>query len=133
MKFAPLALAASLALVTPLAAAAPAAAVGTLGPVTTVTPDRLFNYDTSLAPQDFGAGAYDGRLRLTISSAGIVSGTYQPEDTTQLRIVTGGVSADKIWLDLGAGLHIDGTIHDGAIVGYTFLGQLYRFDAKPVG
>ncbi len=105
----------------------PALAVGQAAPA-----NVLFNYRTEFVPQYHGAGAFVGELHLVIGKDGIVSGFYRPEDGVQIRTVTGGVTGDKIWLNLGAfGSHIDGTLKNGTIVGYTYSDQLYKFTAVP--
>jgi hypothetical protein len=120
----------ALALAFALGASAPVLAV--TNSVTTGEPVHL-QYNTKLIPR-FDAGEYDGQLRLTINAEGIVSGTYMPSDGG-IKQVTGGVSGDNIWLDLGFhGWHITGTIVNGHIVGYTSLGlQQYKFVANVSG
>lgn len=117
----------ALALAFALGAAAPAFAV--TNSVTTGEPVHL-QYNTKLVPR-FGAGEYDGQLRLTINADGIVSGTYLPSDGG-IKHVTGGVNGDDIWLDIGFhGWHITGTIVNGHIVGYTSRGlEQFKFVAN---
>lgn len=88
-------------------------------------------YNTRLIPQ-YSAGEYDGTLRLTINPNGIVSGTYIPSNGGP-RIVSGGVKGDNIWLDFGFNgrMHVEGTIRNGHIVGYTTRGtQSWTFVAN---
>jgi len=98
------------------------------------TGDRSVTFDTALAPQYYGAGEYDGVLHLTIASDGAIMGYYRDGDTADVRTVFGGITGDRIWLDLGrGGPPITGTYDGGKIVGYTYLeGQTFVFTAKPV-
>lgn len=64
------------------------------------------------------AGEFDGRLRITITPDGIVSGNFQQDDGG-LRQVTGGLSGTKIWLQLGNdGFPFNGTFVDGKLTAY---------------
>jgi hypothetical protein len=90
-----------------------------------------------------GAGALEGALVLRISPDGIVEGTYRPVDSGSLRNVTGGLTGNQIWLDIGDSrvIHIEGTYENGKIVGYTYFDgphvgidrgpREYRFEATP--
>jgi hypothetical protein len=121
-----------------LGAVAPAVAATTLPPL----PAHV-TFGTELTPAYFGAGAYVGTLNLNIGKDGAISGYYRPSDSGMFRTVTGGLSGDQIWLDLGyGGPHITGTLRDGKIVGYTPYmqavsdfdgpsGQPYKFTATP--
>jgi hypothetical protein len=89
---------------------------------------------TALSPEYVGAGAFGGTLNLDIFGDGIVTGFYRADDTVTLRQVTGGLSGDRIWIDLGFDRgYISGTYRDGKIDAYTgLLGiQPYRFTAVP--
>jgi hypothetical protein len=111
-----------------LATLVPAAAiVGTPG-------SKPVTYSTALTPDWRGVGAFEGRLTLTISPDGIVSGFYRPADGTRLSDVTGGLDGNRIWLDLGQGglSHIDGTYDGRTINGGIYVsGQDYTFTATP--
>jgi len=113
----------------PAASLAPASAATNLPPL----PARV-TYETALEPVYFGTGDYAGTLNLNIGKDGVVSGFYRFEDVGTLRLVTGGLEGDHVWLDLGPdGPHIIGTFTDGKITGYTtYEGhQPYRFTATP--
>jgi len=69
---------------------------------------------TSRVVQRMHGGEIDGRMRLTLTPDGIISGTYQDEDTGRISDVEGGVERDnKVWLEAG-----------GALGGYHFTGTL---------
>ena len=93
-------------------------------------------FETTLAPSTgIPSGPIVGRLMLHLAPDGVVQGTFRDLDSARIHTVTGGVRGREIWLNLGylGDLHIDGSIDNGKIVGYTFLGgQQYRFDANPV-
>jgi hypothetical protein len=100
----------------------------------TVVPIENQKFDTTLVALDRStAGAYEGTLDLTISADGLVQGWFRDDERSVLQTVTGGVDGDEIWLDIGArhDLHVTGTYRNGVIIGYTFLGQNYRFVATP--
>jgi hypothetical protein len=89
-------------------------------------------FDTALAPQYYGAGEYDGVLYLKFGPHGIVNGWYRPDDVGEPESVIGGLTGNKLWLDLGRpGLHdIQATFEGGIIRGGTYLGnQVYSFKA----
>jgi hypothetical protein len=110
-----------------------AAATTGQGPV---VPLEGQTFDTTLVSVDrITGGAYEGVLRLNISSDGIVQGTFRDAGTPNQRSVIGGLTGDQIWFDIGNGTdatHITGTYRDGIIEGFTFRGQTYKFEAKPV-
>ncbi len=119
-------LAAGAALALVLGAGAPASAA--------TAPPAKVTFHTALTPEYYGSGEYDGTLNLNIGADGIVNGYYREEDTGKFRQVTGGISGDRIWLDLGYdGPHLNGTYKDGKIVAYTpIIGpQPYKFTATP--
>jgi hypothetical protein len=90
------------------------------------------NLNTQLVPP-LGAGYYEGTLQLTVSKDGIVQGYYRPNGEN-FHPVTGGLNGDKIWLDISyqGGLHVDGVLKGGRIVGSTFIGtRLWDFNAAP--
>jgi hypothetical protein len=64
------------------------------------------------------AGEYDGRLRIHISSDGIVGGTFMTTDGG-LSNVVGGLDGTKIWLQLSDrgpfGRNFQGTFVDGKL------------------
>jgi hypothetical protein len=65
-------------------------------------------------------GAYAGTLKLTLSSGGIVSGWYLPNDDARYVQVTGGEQGGKFWLTVGDrnGFTITGSVgSDGKLVG----------------
>jgi hypothetical protein len=82
-------------------------------------------------------GEVTGRMRLTFSPGGIVSGTYREEYGARISTVTGGVNGNKIWLSFGIrGRHqfsgviaADGTI-SGTLSNWHGPRQ-YRFTAVP--
>lgn len=91
-------------------------------------------------------GEFDGKLKLTVSSAGLVSGYYIPADSGSILTVVGGVQQGKYWMDIGgnAPLHITATLgKDGNLVGtatpspfsrsqrYEAAAETYSFVAKP--
>jgi hypothetical protein len=95
---------------------------------------RTVTFDTAITPQYYGAGAYEGVLYLTFEPGGIVNGWYRPVDVGQPRNVIGGLTGDKLWLDLGeTGLHdVQSTYENGKIVGATYIvNQPYSFVATP--
>ena len=60
------------------------------------------SYDLATRQTDTdAAGEYDGRLRIKVSSDGIVAGTYMDTEG-YISTVAGGVDGTKIWLDLRA-------------------------------
>lgn len=64
------------------------------------------------------AGEFDGILALTIYPGGIVQGTYSLADQGGFRGVSGGLKGDRIWLDIGGGMHamqVSGTFRDGVL------------------
>ena len=94
--------------------------------------EQHLTLQTTLAP-DYGVGVYEGTLNLNISPDGIVTGTYRPNDE-EYRQVTGGLTGDQIWLDIGffGHLHIAGKLDNGKIVATTFLhDETYSFQAVP--
>ncbi|HEY4441202.1 MAG TPA: hypothetical protein VGN14_12155 [Candidatus Elarobacter sp.] len=100
-----------------LGAAALALPVCSVAATTTNAPPQRFTLDTRMVPK-FGAGEYDGTMRLTVYSNGIVSGTYLPSDGG-VRQVNGGITGKDIWLEIGemGRLRIVGTFRHGVIDG----------------
>jgi hypothetical protein len=60
------------------------------------------------------AGEYDGRLRLSVTPNGIISGSYQDGSGGLPSSVVGGVTAGKLWIDI-AGTHFVGTMNGATI------------------
>jgi hypothetical protein len=106
------------------------------------------SYTTSLTQVEPNSapGEFDGKLKLTVSSAGLVSGYYFPADSGKIMSVVGGVSDGKYWMDIGgtAPLHITAALgKDGSLVGtatpspfsrsqrYEAAAETYSFVAKP--
>jgi hypothetical protein len=81
------------------------------------------------------AGEYDGRLRLSISTDGIVSGNFMTTEG-QVAGVSGGLSGTKIWLQVGNGVRgqiFTGTFADGKLE-TTRSGNglhVWNFEGKP--
>ena len=85
----------------------------------TTTGAQPQHYDLQTRITDrYHAGAYEGRLALTIYPNGIVQGTYLPSDGG-VRNVTGGLAGTNIWLDIGmmGQLHFSGTFKNGVLDG----------------
>jgi hypothetical protein len=60
------------------------------------------HYDLATRQTDTDAGGeYDGRLRITVSSTGIISGSYIDTEG-DISTVAGGLDGTKIWLDMHA-------------------------------
>ncbi|MBV9646850.1 MAG: hypothetical protein JO043_05245 [Candidatus Eremiobacteraeota bacterium] len=64
----------------------------------------------------------DGRMNLSVYPNGVVNGFYIPTDGG-IRDVTGGLTGDKIWLDIGGAqpLHLTGTLKNGALSTTAFI------------
>jgi|GEM_PF-860846 len=91
-------------------------------------------------------GEFDGKLNLSVSSGGLVSGYYIPADTGSIQQVVGGVKDGKYWMDIGGNspLHVTATLgKDGSLVGtatpspfsrsqrFEAAAETYSFVAKP--
>ncbi|HKW45728.1 MAG TPA: hypothetical protein VJN22_08720 [Candidatus Eremiobacteraceae bacterium] len=91
-------------------------------------------------------GEFDGRLKLTVTPDGIVSGYYFPMDSGTIVSVVGGEKNGKYWMDIGGRtqLHVYAErVKDGSLVGTAtpmphsvYLGhesvvETFRFVAKP--
>ncbi|HLJ83630.1 MAG TPA: hypothetical protein VKT51_05600 [Candidatus Eremiobacteraceae bacterium] len=79
-------------------------------------------YSTTITQVQPGptAGEYDGKLQLSISPDGIISGYYIPEYDGSFVPVTGGEQNGSYWLDIAGStdLHIYGRVDtDGSLVG----------------
>jgi hypothetical protein len=94
-----------------------------------------YTFVTTLTPQFYGAGAYEGVLRLTVASDGGISGYFRNDDAGSVREVVGGVTGNRIWLDLEgspASAPINGTVENGKILGGLYDGhQPFEFVATP--
>ncbi len=96
----------------------------------------MLTFATHFVPESpAGAGGYDGTLKLRIDPSGIIDGIYRPNGSGPFVQVSGGLSGDRIWLDLGNGRggRITGRYRNGWIVGGTFVhGRPWDFSATPV-
>jgi hypothetical protein len=63
--------------------------------------EHVYNLRTRIVEQSPGVGEYDGSLQLHVSADGYVSGFYRPDDNPRFVPVTGGVSNDRFWIDIG--------------------------------
>jgi hypothetical protein len=91
-------------------------------------------------------GEFDGKLKLTVTSDGIVNGYYIPTDAGSIVSVVGGERNGKYWMDIGGNtrLHIYAELgKDGSLIGtatptpfalnqgHEDLAETYSFVAKP--
>jgi hypothetical protein len=103
-----------------IAALSVLAATAALAPLPANAADNFVtNYDLATRQFDpLSPGEYDGRLRIRITSDGIVGGTFLTTEG-QLSNVTGGLNGTKIWLPLGdrtpIGRTFQGTFVDGKL------------------
>jgi hypothetical protein len=79
-------------------------------------------YSTTITQVQPGptAGEYDGKLQLTISPDGIISGYYIPEYDGNFVPVSGGEENGSYWIDIAGptDLHISGRVAaDGSLIG----------------
>src|SRR5471032_1793693 len=63
--------------------------------------ERDYQLNTRIILQRPDAGEYDGTMQLRVTSDGIVSGYYRP-DNGRFIAVTGGLSNTQFWLDIGS-------------------------------
>jgi len=88
--------------------------------------ERNYQLNTRIILQRPQAGEFDGTMQLRVTSDGIVSGYYRP-DNGRFIAVTGGVSDTTFWLDIGSlgpdALHFTGTFNDGHIDAAAFAGD----------
>jgi hypothetical protein len=114
----------ALAICGPLPAAAETSAAPAL-------PAGTYFYDTYFTPELFGAGSYEGVLRITVAADGTISGLFRDVDAGGFRTVTGGENGADLWLDLGgAGSSIIN--EHGKLVGGVYgTRQPYSFVAAP--
>jgi hypothetical protein len=124
-----------LSLVALLGLAGSGAASAALSGAPAIPVNTQLAFSTSLQAMNglLPGGALEGQLRIRVSSGGIVQGIYRPVDGG-IQPVTGGITGNKIWLDLAdnGGLHVTGTLKDGKIVGGALISERdYRFTATP--
>lgn len=98
----------------------------------------VVHYATSLTPLHENA-PYTGSLELTYAPDGTIHGYYFTSDYSAMYVpVVGGVSGDRIWLDIGTGdvMRVQGRVRDGVIdggvIGRTETAS-YTFTAAPAG
>jgi hypothetical protein len=113
--------------------AAPPAGSAATNESAVLHPAGQVTYATSLVDVDHPGGEYDGTLNVTIAEDGTIAGFYRPADTGRVIQVTGGLTGDKVFLNIGwSGAPITGTYDHGRIIGYTFNGHdTERFVATP--
>ncbi len=119
------------ALAVALQAPAPAAAETTVAPA---LPAGTYYYDTYFTPEYYGAGSYEGVLRINVAPDGSISGIFREVDGGGFRDVTGGESGAAVWLDLGDPRWTMINLHDenGKLVGGIYTpSQPYSFVATP--
>ena len=109
------------------------AAVLTL-PAAAATPTTYTTTLTETLPTPT-VGEFDGKLQLTISPDGVISGYYVPEYDGDFTPVTGGIQDGNYWLDIGGGvssLHVTGRVAaDGSLIGTATTTPDTRTDAQP--
>jgi hypothetical protein len=102
-----------------LAATILATQLATSSGVSAASAERSYQLETRIVEAAPSVGEYDGSLQLHVSSQGIVSGFYRPDDNPRFVPVTGGVTGDRFWLDIGIfGSHparFSGTFLNGRI------------------
>jgi hypothetical protein len=80
---------------------------------------RSYQIQTRIVEQSPGVGEFDGSLQLKISPAGIVTGYYRPADNPRFIPVSGGLTGDRFWLDIGSlsrnSRRFTGTFKNGTI------------------
>jgi hypothetical protein len=134
----------------PFTAAAMATALAALlvAPVAASTPTTTStSYTTALTQVEpvSAPGEFDGTMKLSVTTDGIVSGYYIPADEGTIVPVVGGVQNGKYWMDIGGNtrLHIyaqagkDGSLVGTATptpyalnIGHENLAETYAFVAK---
>jgi hypothetical protein len=81
--------------------------------------DSSYQLRTRIVEQTPSVGEYDGSLQLHVSPSGIVTGYYRADADARFVAVTGGITGDRFWIDIGAfstrPLHFSGTFRDGRI------------------
>jgi hypothetical protein len=119
------------ALALALRAPTPAAAETTVAPALAA---GTYYYDTYFTPEYYGAGSYEGVLRITVAPDGTISGIFRDVDAGGFRDVTGGESGGAVWLDLGNSEFSMINLHaeNGKLVGGIYTPrQPYSFVAVP--
>jgi hypothetical protein len=99
--------------------------------------ERDYQLNTRIVLQRPQAGEFDGTMQLRVTSDGIVTGFYRP-DNGRFIAVTGGLSDKTFWLDIGSlgpdALHFTGTFVDGHIDAAAFSGDRdLKLIAQPKG
>jgi hypothetical protein len=123
--------------VTRILAAAASAAALSLPLATSAAPTARTLVLESRVMQQMHAGEFDGRMRLVVTSDGIINGTYQDEDTGLLSNVIGGVdpAGNNLWLEVGGPFardHFVGTLKGTTIDADAYHGaDPYHLIAKP--
>jgi hypothetical protein len=86
---------------------------------TSATTSRIVQYATSMRPINSIAYPVTGRLQISTSSDGIVTGYYRPAYDDSFIPVNGGVEGDRVWLDIGrtGAMRVTGRLVNGTIVG----------------
>jgi hypothetical protein len=93
-----------------------------------------YYFDTYLTPEYFGAGSYEGVLRLDVAAGGTISGIFRNVDSGGFRTVTGGETGNDLWLDLGGNdsRPFNVRVENGKLVGGIYTAsQPYSFVASP--
>lgn len=66
-----------------------------------VSQGRSYDLATEISAPTVGVGASSGALTLHVAGDGIISGYYRSSTNGQIVPVTGGLVADRVWLDIG--------------------------------
>ncbi len=93
-----------------------------------------YYFDTYLTPEYFGAGSYEGVLRLDVAAGGTISGIFRNIDSGGFHTVTGGETGNDVWLDLGGfeSRPFNLRVENGKLVGGIYTAsQPYSFVASP--
>jgi hypothetical protein len=104
-----------------LSAATAALTVGLLTPLgaDAESAERSYSISTRIIEQAPSVGEYDGSLRLRITPDGIISGYYRPDDNPRFISVSGGVTGQNFWLEIGTfastPVRFSGTFNNGKI------------------
>jgi hypothetical protein len=102
-----------------LALGALLAAIPALGFAAQAVTNKTVDYETAVKPIDSLAYPLTGTLQIRTSSDGIITGYYRPADNNDFIPVTGGVTGDHVWIDIGrnGAMRIQGQFKTGNIVG----------------
>lgn len=80
---------------------------------------RSYTIATRIVERPPSVGEFDGALTLNVSADGIVSGYYRPDDNARFISVAGGVTGERLWLEIGAlspnSMRFTGTFRNGRI------------------